>query len=76
MISLIFKNRYVAFVLPFLIYELSWILIPVHLLNPVFLVRSDFDAQTPLWLPYLIDAVYIAAVIGINVFLFWRQKKQ
>lgn len=76
MISLIFKNRYVAFVLPFLIYELSWILIPVHLLNPVFLVRSDFDAQTPLWLPYLIDIVYIAVVVGINILLFWRQKKQ
>lgn len=76
MISLIFKNKYVAFVLPFLLYEIAWILIPWNNVNPVYLVRSDFDLNMPIWFPFIVDLIYIAVLVAINGFMFRRQRRK
>lgn len=74
MVSLIFKNKYVAYVLPFLLYELAWLLIPDNRFNPVFLVRGDFGIEMPLGWPFGIDLIYILIITAINGILFWRQR--
>lgn len=76
LVSLIFKNKYVSFVLPLLIYELIWITVGGSYFNPVYLVRSDFDVGTPIFIPFLVDIVYIAILIVINMVLFKRQDKR
>lgn len=76
MMSLIFRNKYVAFVLPFLIYELCGILVKVNEINPTFLIRSDYNLSTPIMQPYLIDILYILILCVINWYLFKRQEKK
>ena len=65
----IFKNRYVAYVLPFLAYELMWLVFPVGIWNPVYLVRSDFGRDIPVFIPYLVDMGYIVILCLINMVL-------
>ena len=74
--SNIFKNRYVAYVLPFLAYELMWLVFPVGIWNPVYLVRSDFGRNIPVFIPYLVDIGYIAILCLINVVLMKRRGRQ
>lgn len=75
-VSLIFKNKYVALVLPFLLFELTWILGQGSILSPVLLIRADCSSDTPLIVPYLIFAAYILLFAAINWFLFKRQEKK
>lgn len=74
--SSIFKNRYVAYVLPFLAYELIWLVFPVGIWNPVYLVRSDFGREVPVFMPYLVDIGYISILCFINMALMKRRGRQ
>ena len=74
--SNIFKNRYVAYVLPFLAYELMWLVFPVGIWNPVYLVRSDFGRDIPVFIPYLVDMGYIVILCLINMVLMKRRGRQ
>ena len=74
--SNIFKNRYVAYVLPFLAYELMWLVFPVGIWNPVYLVRSDFGRDIPAFIPYLVDMGYIVILCLINMVLMKRRGRQ
>lgn len=76
LIALIVRNKYVAFVLPFLIYEVLWILVPGTYFNPVFLVRADFDQPLPIFVPYLIDVIYIIILVMANWILFRKRERK
>jgi len=56
------RNRYVALIAPFILYELMWILLyNVRILNPIYLVRGDDIGSYSL--SALMELVYILAVI-------------
>ena len=74
--SNIFKNRYVAYVLPFLAYELMWLVFPVGIWNPVYLVRSDFGREVSVLIPYLVDIGYIAILCFMNMALMKRRGRR
>lgn len=76
--SLIVKNKYIAFVLPFVIYEVSWLLVTqtTELFTPMMLVRSDFDVSVAVWKPFVVDMGYIVILSVANNLLFrWRGKQ-
>lgn len=77
MCSLIFKNKYIAMIVPFILYEVTWLLFNgrAAILTPISLVRSDFDNTIPIWLPFLIDLGYILILSIANYFLFKRREK-
>lgn len=75
LISLLVTNKYIAFVLPFVVFQLFWLLFPFRTLNPVFMIRSDYGLDTPMMLPYIVFLVYIIAVIAMIYFVFRRQRK-
>lgn len=74
LLSLFVKNKYIAFVLPFVLFQLIWILIPNHDLNPVFLIRSDstVDEWSLGWSFILFILYTVLVIIGIY-FVFRRQ---
>lgn len=76
LISHIFRNKYVAFVMPFLIFELTWILFPIPELNPVLLIRGDFELGTPLIFMYAVYLVYIALLVIANWIMFRRRGRK
>ena len=75
-VSLIFKNRYVSFIMPFLIYLVCGMLVKPNEINPMILIRSDYELGTPLIQPFLIICVYIGILCVINWFLFRRQDRR
>ena len=80
LISVLCSNRYVTFVVPFIIYQALWMLLKESFLvylNPAVLWRSDFGADTPLAAPFIIQTVNIFIVIVfIIVFMRFKLKKQ
>ena len=80
LISLFVRNKYVAFVLPFIVFELCWLLDPgggaLRILNPLYMIGSDFDAGTePLILPFLLFMLYILIVSVLCGGIFRKQVK-
>lgn len=74
LLSMIVRNRYIVYILPFVIYQVLWIILP-HAVNPVFMIRYDADYNDPLSQPYLLFAIYIAGVVLATWLLYRRQKK-
>lgn len=74
LLSMIIRNKYIVYILPFVIYQILWIILP-HAVNPVFMIRYDADYNEPLIQPYLLFAVYIVGVVFMAWLLFRRQKK-
>lgn len=76
-ISQIFKNKYVAYILPFLLYQACWVLDIIDgSFNPVYLVRSDWEAGNPIYAPFLILIGYIVLFICLNIITFKRQGRK
>ena len=74
LISMIIRNKYIVYILPFVIYQILWIVLP-HVVSPIFLIGYDFDYNDSLLQPYLLFGIYITGVILAIWFLFMRQKK-
>ena len=74
LLSMIVRNKYIVYILPFVIYQVLWIILP-HAVNPVFMIRYDADYNDPLSQPYLLFAIYIAGVVLATWLLYRRQKK-
>ena len=74
LLSMIIRNKYIIYVLPFVIYQVLWNVLP-HAVNPVFMIRYDADYNDPLIQPYLLFVIYIAVVVLGIWLLFRRQKK-
>lgn len=75
LVTMFVRNRYMAFVMPFVIFELLWLLFPISTLNPVFMIRSDFDRSESLVLPFVLFLIYIAVIIMIVCAVFKRKIK-
>ncbi len=74
LISLLVKNRYIAFALYFVVYELEFLLLP----NPVesaCMLRYDADYGDSLLVPYLYFACGIVAVAVVILLIAKRQVK-
>ena len=73
LLSLFVRNKYIAFVLPFVLFELIWILFPFRGINPVFMIRSDLTLDESLVFPCVVFLLYIALVTVGIYFVFRRQ---
>ena len=75
-ISLLVHNKYVAFILPFIIFEALWIIFKGSIFNPIYLIRADFENNVWVGAPYLVLCLYIAIMLVINVWLFRKQERR
>lgn len=80
MISLFVRNRYIAFVLPFIVFELCWLLDPsngsLRTWNPLYMLRSEFlVTEAPLVKPFVVFTLYILMVSVVCAVTFKRQVK-
>lgn len=78
LITLFVHNKYIAFVLPYVIYEILFFLGKnnvLSLINPRFMIRYDQSIERPLWLPFVCFAIYIFVVLLLNYYIFKRQVK-
>lgn len=78
LISLFVRNKYIAFVLPFIIFELFWLLNrePFTTINPMYMLRANFDARSStLAQPFLLFVVYILMTMLFCVNVFRKQVK-
>ena len=73
-LSLIVCNRYVAFIVPFVIYQILWMLVP-GVMNPVGLFRADMDkvGSVTMLTPYLIQVIVITVMIAVNIILMRKR---
>ena len=74
LLSMIIRNKYIVYILPFVIHQILWITLP-HAINPTFMIRYDAEYNDPLIQPYLLFAIYTVCVILAIWLLFRRQKK-
>ena len=74
LISQLVRNRYAAFVLPFIIFEMLWLIAGGSIFNPIFLIRGDFENTYPLCTPYVVDIFYITVLVILNFSLLTRRK--
>ncbi len=73
LLSLFVRNKYIAFVLPFVLFQLIWIIVP-NSVNPVLLIRSDAAAdEAALGWSFFLFVLYSALVIIGIYFVFRRQ---
>lgn len=78
--SLFIKNRYMAFVMPFLLYQMCW-LIDIgndwwRAFNPVYMIDSNFEASAmKLSQPFIIFIIYIIGVCVLCAYVFKEQVK-
>lgn len=74
LVSLLVRNKYVAFILPFAIFEILWIVVGSSEFNPIYLIRGDFDWTMAIYKPFVIDLVYIALLIAANILIFKKRQ--
>lgn len=75
LVTLFVNNRYVAFICPFLIFQVFWLLFPVPVWNPVYLIRSDWDAGMWLWQPVFTLILYIV-IVCIMIYIEFQRRYQ
>lgn len=77
LISLFVRNKYIAFVLPFIAFQLCWLLEPadgwLRMWNPLYMISFNFDATESLACPFLVFLIYII-IISINCEITFRRQ--
>lgn len=66
LMSIMISNKYLAFIMPYIIYELLFFTANnsiVIAINPRFMLRYDVSDKYPILLPYIMFLIYIIAVI-------------
>ena len=74
LISLIIRNRYIVYILPFVIHQVLWNVLP-NKIGPIFLIRYSADYDASLMFPYVLFGIYIAGVLFAIWLIFRRQVK-
>ena len=76
-LTMYIRNKYIAFVLPFVVFQLFWLLFPWTDWNPVYLIQSNFEiGEIPIGQPFFVFIFYtVLVVIGI-LLSFRHQLKQ
>ena len=64
-LSVLFLNRYVAFIGTFIIYQFLWQALSANIWNPVYLLRGDWG-YTSYWQPVLIQTFIFFIVCVLN----------
>ena len=73
MVSFIVSNRYVVFIVTFVLYQLTWLLLPPQV-NTAYLFRSDFSTyEMPIVLPYIVLGLYIILAAVVNALLMRKR---
>ncbi|MCQ2535221.1 MAG: hypothetical protein MJ172_11750 [Clostridia bacterium] len=70
-ISTIVTNKYVTLITPFIIYQIAWYSLPGKMINPVYLLRANFEGIPSLsfvilYQSFLILLFYTLSVLGIR----------
>lgn len=79
-ISLFIRNRYIAFTIPFLFYQICW-LVEIgngkwRVFNPVYIIDSNFQlSEVMLVQPFMVFTIYITIVCVLCVYVFKEQVK-
>lgn len=75
-ISTIVSNRYIVFIVPFVSYQISWMILP-GIINPVMLFRADFDKSEyiNIFTPYVVQCIIISLVIIVTMKLMKKKVK-
>lgn len=69
LISVLYSNRYVVFVVTFVCSQFMWMILPPGI-NMFYLFRADFSRETMhIYTPYLIECVYILMVCVVTYIL-------
>lgn len=79
MVSMLWPNRYVTALGPFIIYQLTWLAFdgPVlNWLNPMYLFRSERPVGTPLWLVLLVPVLVMLVMGVLDMLLMNRRLNQ
>ncbi len=67
LVSLIVQNRYMAFIIPFAIYQLGWMLLQgpriLWAFNPAFLFRGEIWLGYPLLTPIYVHLFYLTVIV-------------
>lgn len=79
LISLCVKNRYIAFILPFILYMFLHVATieegVLMYINPKFMIRYDEEYGAPLFLPFIAYGMYILLTVLISKLLLRRMIK-
>lgn len=81
LLSLFVRNRYIAFTMPFLLYQICWLADMGGgrwgKFSPVFLIDSNYSAsEMPLVQPFLVFIGYIIVVCVLCTYVFKEQVKR
>ena len=75
LISVLYSNRYVVFVVTFVCSQFMWMILPPGI-NMFYLFRADFSRETMhIYTPYLIECVYILMVCVVTYILIKKRLK-
>ena len=74
LISMVIRNRYIVYILPFVIHQVLWNVLPPAV-SPIYMIRYDADYNAPLAFPYFLFGIYIIGVVAAIWLLFGRQIK-
>lgn len=64
-LSILFLNRYVAFIGTFILYQFLWQALSANIWNPVYLLRGDWGYSS-YWQPVLIQLITLSAICTMN----------
>lgn len=70
--TVIYPNRYIAFVGTLILFQGLWNLLDSLCWNPIYLLAGDFPYGA-LWIPYSIALLYVAVVVMLNRILMGRR---
>lgn len=76
LISMLVSNRYIVFAVPIAVYLLTWMLLPgkVAIITPIHLLRGDFNDSYPVFMPFVVQLIYIA-ITAMLILLCFRRKQ-
>jgi len=77
MLSMYVKNKYFAYILPYVVYEVLFYMNSTvgiaNVMSPPYMIRFDQDSQYPLYLPFILFGIYITVLILVIKITFKRQ---
>lgn len=76
MMAAVTKNKYASFVVPFVLYQACWLLLP-DFINPAVLMRGDFfDNSVPIWYPIVVQIFFLMLIVCMCEWFMKRMYKE
>ncbi|MCQ2534139.1 MAG: hypothetical protein MJ172_06195 [Clostridia bacterium] len=67
-ISTLITNKYVTLIVPFVIYQISWYSLPEKMINPVYLLRANFEGIPSVGFVVAYQSILIILFCTISVY--------